>query len=176
MKSLALSFILFSMFFISCGSSSNSTTYQDPHSRAHSQMHNELLQEEIDKELNKQVGHFIGQYEGILPCADCDGIVIQLELFQNFTYQATVKQGNKLDSIEEINGSFALQSDGIVALDKTVSGTTFFQKNEADLTVLDQNAKEIISGMNDAYVLKRFEKKVKPFEDYEELLLFAKNL
>jgi len=164
MKSLALSSILFSMFFISCGSSSNSTTYQDPHSRAHSQMHNELLQEEIDKELNKQVGHFIGQYEGILPCADCDGIVIQLELFQNFTYQATVKQGNKLDSIEEINGSFALQSDGIVALDKTVSGTTFFQKNEADLTVLDQNAKEIISGMNDAYVLKRFEKKVKPFE------------
>ena len=46
-------------------------------------MHNELLQEEIDKELNKQVGHFIGQYEGILPCADCDGIVIQLELFQH---------------------------------------------------------------------------------------------
>ena len=164
MRALVLSSIIFSMFISSCGSSSSSSTYQDPHSRMHSQMHNELYQEEIDKQFNKQINNFIGQYEGTLPCADCDGIEIQLELFQDFTFQGTVKQvGN--DAIEKLNGSFALKANGIVELDKAVAGTTFFQKNNSDLIVLDQNAKEIILIGNDAYVLKPMEKiTAKPFK------------
>lgn len=164
MRALVLSSIIFSMFISSCGSSSSSSTYQDPHSRMHSQMHNELYQEEIDKQLNKQINNFIGQYEGTLPCADCDGIEIQLELFQDFTFQGTVKQVGS-DASEMLNGSFTLKANGIVELDKAVAGTTFFQKNNSDLIVLDQNAKEIILIGNDAYVLKPIEKiKVKPFE------------
>jgi len=165
MRAIVLSSIIFSMFISSCGSTSSSSTYQDPHSRAHSKMHNELYQEEIEKEFNKQINNFIGQYEGTLPCTDCDGIKIQLELFQDFTFQATVKQVERPDASEKLNGNFTLRANGIVELDKAIAGTAFFQKNNADLTVLDQNAKEIISVGNDAYVLKPIEKiKVKPFE------------
>lgn len=165
MKAFVISSIIISMFVSSCGSSSSSSTYQDPHSRAHSQMHNELYQEEIEKEFNKQINNFIGQYEGTLPCTDCDGIEIRLELFKDFTYQGTMKQVGKSDIIEKVNGSFTLKANSIVELDKAMAGTTFFQKNTDDLIVLDQNAKEIISVMNDAYVLRPVEKtKAKPFE------------
>ena len=175
MRAFVFSSIVFSMFLSSCGSSSSSSTYQDPHSRAHSQMHNELYQEEIEKEFNKQINNFIGQYKGTLPCTDCDGIEIQLELFQDFTFQGTVKQVGRPDSSEKLNGSFTLKANRIVELDKAVAGTTFFQKNATDLIVLDQNAKEIISVNNDAYVLKPIEKtKAKPFESAHPKAAFLK--
>ena len=175
MRALVLSSVLFSVFLSSCGSSSGSTTYQDPHSRAHSQMHNELYQEEIQKEINKQINNFIGQYEGTLPCADCDAITIHLELFDNFTYQSTVEQSDKPDMVDKSNGKFTLEVNGVVELDKAIGGTTFFQKTTDGLLVLDQNGKEIISGMNDAYVLKKsVKKKVAPFNSDHPKAAFLK--
>ncbi len=175
MKPLVPLFITFLAFFTSCGSSSTSSTnYQDPHSGAHSKMHNEFYQEEIQKELNKQVNTFVGVYEGTLPCADCEGIKIQLELFQDMTYAAEVSYKGKSDTIEKSVGSFALKVDSIIELDKGIGGLTFFRKEATDLIVLDQNAKEIISGMNDAYILKGFKKKVKTYESDDPKAIFLK--
>ena len=155
MKAVVLSSIVISMLFISCGSSSSGTTYQDPHSRAHSEMHNELYQEEIQKELQKQISNFIGEYLGTIPCADCDGIKIQLVLVEDFTFTSTVNYLGKTEELETSAGTFSLKADGIVVLDKAVAGMTFFQKKSTELIILDQNAKEIISMMHKAYVLKK---------------------
>lgn len=180
MRALIFSSILFSMFLISCGSSSSGSSsgrsmYQDPHSRAHSQMHNELYQEEIQKELNKQINNFIGRYEGTLPCTDCDAITIQIELFDNFTYEASIEQSDKPDMVDKSNGNFTLRANGIVELDKAIGGTSYFQKITEGLMVLDQNGKEIISGMNKAYVLKNtVKKKVAPFESDHPMAAFLK--
>ena len=175
MRALVLSSVIISMFIGSCGSSSSSSTYQDPHSRAHSQMHKELYQEEIEKEFNKQINNFTGQYEGTLPCTDCDGIKIQLELFQDFTYQGTVEQVGRPDASEKLNGSFTLKANGIVELDKAVAGTSFFQKSSSDLIVLDQNAQEVITVNNDAYLLRPIvKKKVIPFESNHPKATFLK--
>ena len=163
------------MFLASCGSSSSSTTYQDPHSRMHSKMHNEFYQEEIQKELNKQIDNFVGDYQGTIPCTDCSGIKIQLELNQDMTFTGWVNYLGKSDEKENTEGTFSLKEDGIVALDKALGGMAFFQKKNTDLIILDQNAKEIISVMNETYVLKKSEpKKVKPFESDDPHMLLLK--
>ncbi len=155
MRAVVLSSIVLSMLFISCGSSSSSATYQDPHSRAHSQMHNELYQKEIEKELQKQIQDFVGAYQGTIPCADCNGIEIQLVLVEDFTFTSFANYLGKSDKNETIEGTFSLKADGIIALDRAIGGMIFFQKKESELIILDKNAKEIISLMNEAYVLKK---------------------
>ena len=175
MRTVVLSSIVLSMFLASCGSSTSSTAYQDPHSRAHSKMHNELYQEEIQKELNQQIDIFVGEYYGTIPCSDCDGIEMQLELFQDMTFTGSVKYVGKSDENQNIEGDFSLKANGIVALDKALGGMVYFQKKDADLIILDQNAKEIISVMNETYVLKQSEpKKVKAFESDDPKVLFLK--
>lgn len=159
MRSFIFSSMAFCMLLSSCGSSSSSSTYQDPHSRMHSQMHNELYHEEIEKELNKQVGQFSGVYEGTIPCQDCDGIEMKLELNEDFSFRAsTIFKGNP-EKNEENQGSFDLHQDGIIALDKPISGMLFFQKKGTELVILDQDAKEIVAINNAAYVLHLSAKK-----------------
>jgi len=170
-----LSFFILSMFLASCGSSSSSTTYQDPHSKAHSKMHNEFYLEEIQKELNKQIDNFVGDYQGSIPCADCDGIEIQLELNQDMTFTGSVNYLGKSEETENTEGTFSLKEGGIVVLDKPLGGMIYFQKKDLDLIILDQNAKEIISVMNEAYVLKHSAvKKVEAFESDDPDILFLK--
>lgn len=159
MRSIILSSIALSMLLISCGSSSSSTTYQDPHSRMHSQMHNELYKEEIEKELNKQISLYTGIYEGTIPCEDCQGIEMTLELNEDFTFKASTNFMGNADKNEESQGTYDLHSDGIVALDKPISGMLFFQKKGTELIILDENAKEIIAINNAAYVLNLTAKK-----------------
>jgi len=163
------------MFLASCGSSSDSTTYQDPHAREHRKMHNEFYQEEIQKEMNKQIDSFVGDYQGTIPCADCDGIEIQLELNQDMTFTGSVNYLGKSDEKENIEGTFSLKEGGIVALDKALGGMVYFQKKDVDLIILDQNAKEIISVMNEAYILKHSGvKKVVAFESDDPEVQFLK--
>ncbi|MGI9532119.1 copper resistance protein NlpE N-terminal domain-containing protein [Lutimonas sp.] len=159
MKSVILSSIAVSMLFVSCGSSSSSSTYQDPHSRMHSQMHNELYQEEIEKELNKQVGVFAGIYNGTIPCKSCDGIEMSLELNEDFSYEASTNFKGNPEKNETAQGTYDLHTDGIVALDKPISGMLFFQKKGTELIILDENAKEIIAIDNAAYFLRLSAKK-----------------
>lgn len=153
----AVFFSLAIIFFMtSCGSTSNSSsgTYIDPHTKMHRKMHNELYQEEIEKEFNTKIRSLIGNYSGTLPCADCEGIYIELELFQDMTYSSKMLYKGRMETAQADSGTFTLSEQGIIALERSVANFSYFQKDGSNLRVLDKNGKKIISSLTERYMLR----------------------
>ena len=70
-----------------------------------------------------------GEYEGILPCADCEGIKTELELKNDKTYELSQEylgkgQGNK----NEVKGTFKFDANtpSIIVLDQAGDNRKFF--------------------------------------------------
>ncbi|WP_374663044.1 copper resistance protein NlpE [Acinetobacter sp.] len=70
-----------------------------------------------------------GEYKGIFPCADCEGIEIELELKDNKTFELSEKYLGKGDGKKfESQGSFSFDAENpsIITLDKAGDNRKFF--------------------------------------------------
>lgn len=150
-------FVFGFLTIFSCGSSSDSTktsSYStNPHAQAHSEMHQEFYKEELTKELSRRLDELSGLYSGTIPCKDCDGIEMELELASDMTYVLKKTYVGKSEPPVQYSGSFTLKQDWLIQLDKKQDDLYYFQKEGDQLKVLDRNAKQIPGELKNKYIL-----------------------
>lgn len=99
-----------------------------------------------------------GDYEGKLPCADCEGIKTELELKADKTFELTETYlGGKSDGKPiETKGSFSFdpKNSSIITLDTKGDKRKFFI-GENTATALDLEGNKIEGAMADLYILKK---------------------
>ncbi len=85
--------------------------------------------------------NWVGEYEGVFPCADCEGIQIELQLNADKTYELNQEYlGTKAKNEFEVKGSFSFdaQNPSIISLDdkaenrKFLVGENFLEARELE--------------------------------------------
>lgn len=115
----------------------------------------EFEQEFIDEHTAKNSLDWAGEYQGVLPCADCEGINTTVILNSEGTFYVK-KEYLKSDNnkILESNGSFSWDKRGFII---TLEGTEEFIKSykvvEGALIYLDNNGEQITGVLADRYRL-----------------------
>ncbi len=113
----------------------------------------------LDKIHNSRISlDWSGTYSGVLPCADCEGIEMTIELKQNGTYQLTQRYlGKSEDELIE-NGIFIWSPDGSrIRLINSQRPADFqqYQVGENKLFHLNINGRRIKGELAEMYVLSK---------------------
>lgn len=95
-----------------------------------------------------------GTYEGILPCADCEGIKTIISINQDNTYVAKDIYVGKPDSLFESNGTFKWDENGQTIIFSDAKRRPYFV-GEKTLTQLDNDGNRILGDLAERYVLKK---------------------
>jgi|SRR5690606_37622702 len=98
-----------------------------------------------------------GVYKGVLPCADCEGIEIEVKLSEDNSYVVKRLYLGKDDNIFEENGILEWTEDGgsIVLTEKVKGSPTLFKVGENYLLHLNQKGEIIEGEMAERYVLRK---------------------
>jgi len=113
----------------------------------------------IDDHTSQHSLDWKGTYEGVLPCADCEGIQTQItiDVDKNYTRKVTyLKDGNK-DTYEE-QGLFAWNKQGTKIILKSTSENKYYQVGENYIRALDMNGNIITGALAEKYVLQKITK------------------
>ena len=95
-----------------------------------------------------------GIYQGVLPCADCEGIKTQIVLKNDLKYHLKTSYLGNDEKIFETEGSFIWDKSGSkITLDN--SEKQVYQVGENILFHLDKNCKRITGNLADNYILKK---------------------
>lgn len=158
MKKLALTFSIASLIFVGCDDKkpnaddvtiemhSDDSTYNDMDSTnlGINDMHNS--QNSLD---------WAGSYKGIIPCADCPGIELEVELKSNNTYEIEQEYLERNTKIED-KGNFTWTQDGsTIHINSTKTENYQFKVGENRLIMLDQEGNEITGNLKDKYILTK---------------------
>lgn len=97
-------------------------------------------------------------YSGLLPCADCEGQEVILNLLSDSSYlKRTLYMGRKSSGpgSNEVTdtGKFVMSGDTLILDSKNAPGK--YVKQADDLVQLDREGKRITGKLADKYVLKR---------------------
>lgn len=111
---------------------------------------------------------WIGTYVGTLPCADCEGLKIQIVLSGDDTFEISSLYSGKSDEIMIQKGRIRWDgSGGIVILG---NDDNQFRVGENKLFKLDRSGKKIESSQPDQYTLKKIMFDEKITEKYWKLI------
>lgn len=95
-----------------------------------------------------------GIYQGVLSCADCEGIKTQVELNEDFTYTLKTQFLGNSDSVFQGKGKFVWNDAGAaITLDNSNHHT--YQVGENVLYHLDKNGKPITGDLSEKHTLKK---------------------
>jgi heat shock protein HslJ len=95
-----------------------------------------------------------GIYQGVLPCADCEGIQIQLHLNGDLNYILETRYIGKDEKVIESKGSFKWDKSGSkITLDN--SENQMYQVGENRLFHLDKSGNRITGDFADKYILEK---------------------
>ena len=97
-----------------------------------------------------------GTYQGVLPCADCEGIETTLALSREGTYDMKTEYLGEEDALFEEEGTFSWNTEGnTITLSNGESGKRQYFVGENTLTRLDQEGNKIMGPLAENYVLRR---------------------
>ncbi len=104
---------------------------------------------------NSQVSlDWAGVYQGVLPCADCEGIKIQVALNEDLSYVFQTQYIGKGDSIFTEKGSFEWDNTGSkISLDNQNNQEYLVGENQ--LFHLDEEGNRITGSLENHYILKK---------------------
>ncbi|MCC7507126.1 MAG: copper resistance protein NlpE N-terminal domain-containing protein [Saprospiraceae bacterium] len=95
-----------------------------------------------------------GQYQGVTPCADCDGIEYLLTLNSDYTYLGAMMYRGKAAAPVSLTGKWSFVADNKIKLDFTPpEGMNQFEIGENHLILLDQQGQRIDGEEADRYLL-----------------------
>lgn len=98
-----------------------------------------------------------GTYNGIVPCADCEGIETALTLHEDGTYLLKTKYLGKSETINMVNGAFSWNDAGsVITLNGIDNGPSQYLVGENGLVQLDLQGNRITGALAQKYVLKKF--------------------
>lgn len=115
----------------------------------------------VDAHTSQSSLDYAGVYEGVLPCADCEGIKTNLTLNKDNTYllQIAYQKDGKEQAPQEYKGNFSWNEAGTtVILAGIDSFNSQYLVNEGQIVVLDMNGEKIESTLADHYILKQVTK------------------
>jgi heat shock protein HslJ len=105
-----------------------------------------------------------GVYQGLLPCADCEGVETTLILRADHSYTLIRRMLGEKIHTEESSGSFAWAADGgTVALNDVEQGAASrFKIGENQLWQLDSEGKQIAGPLAESYRLRKVAEMITP--------------
>lgn len=97
-----------------------------------------------------------GRYSGVLPCADCPGIVTLLTLDLDQSYRLSKYYLGKDDKLFERRGVFIWEENGnVIHLQNSPDGPDRYQVGENILFQLDKQGKRISGDLAEHYILHK---------------------
>src|SRR5687768_9641628 len=96
----------------------------------------------------------LGNWQGSLPCADCEGITYYLTLQKDKTFQESMEYRGKNTAPIIERGTWRVNEDSVVQLVKE-SGQSYLLVSKNNLVILDQTGQQVTSELASKYVLKR---------------------
>ncbi len=109
----------------------------------------------IDEHNSKTSVDWVGTYEGVLPCADCEGIKTTLTINKDETYTLSQEYLNKNLKLED-KGTFEWTKDGgSIKISTKDNGIYNYKVGENQIFSLDQEGKEITGSLAEKYILKK---------------------
>jgi uncharacterized lipoprotein NlpE involved in copper resistance len=99
-----------------------------------------------------------GTYKGVLPCADCEGILTELEIREDMTYRIRTVYLGRDDAVFRRSGGFSWMEDGSRILlddDGSGGGGEYYLVGEGRLFVLDTRGQRIHGDLEEHYILEK---------------------
>ena len=112
----------------------------------------------IDAQTSETSLDWSGVYEGIMPCADCEGIQTSIALKEDKTYVGTYTYMGMHDGDSKRNevGSFSWTEDGsTVILTPTDGAASRYKVGENQIILLDADGQVNTGALEKMYVLKK---------------------
>lgn len=103
---------------------------------------------------------YCGVYEGVIPCADCAGIKVNVTLNKDETYifKSIYLKDNKTINPSEFTGRYTWNDKGsIVTLNGITDSPSHFFVVEGAIIIVDAEGKQISGNLADHYRLKQIE-------------------
>ena len=149
MNKFGLLIALFAITLVSCTNQSKKQngTIQDT----------EINESVIDSHTSEMSLDWAGVYEGLLPCADCEGIETTIELRENHTYLAHYKYiGKSADSNEfSQEGTFTWDVMGSTITMESENETSQYKVGENQIRLLNADGEVNTGNLAELYVLKK---------------------
>ncbi len=110
----------------------------------------------IDHSTSQNALDYAGVYNGKIPCADCEGIEVELVIYENETYhKSSVYLGKSADTISE-KGEFSWNATGTsIYLTSGNGSKQGYVVRENALVMLDQEGNIIRGELEDLYILTK---------------------
>lgn len=108
----------------------------------------------VDEHTSRNSLDWAGTYQGVLPCADCEGIDTTLRLGADGTWQMTMTYLGESAPPVSKSGTFEWQRDGGRILLTPVDGTPLYYRVEENrLRALDTRGEPVTSALADNHLL-----------------------
>jgi uncharacterized lipoprotein NlpE involved in copper resistance len=99
---------------------------------------------------------YTGTYKGIVPCADCEGIITQLTLGADSTYELTLQYKGKGDGKPVVSkGTYNWKDGNTISLAGVTGGAFLYKVEENRLRQLDTEGRKIEGALAENYVLTK---------------------
>ena len=103
--------------------------------------------------------NWVGSYSGVVPCADCQGILTQITLNADQTYQISWKYQGKSDETFKNSGKFQWDAEGNAITLEGLEKDKFpvrYKVGEEHLLQLDMEGNVITGELADKYMINKF--------------------
>lgn len=103
---------------------------------------------------------YYGVYEGITPCADCEGIKVTVTLNKDNTYaiKSVYQKNGEEIAPSEHSGNFTWNETGfIITLEGATDVPNRFFVGEGSLTIVDEDGHQISAELAEHYILSQKE-------------------
>ena len=95
-----------------------------------------------------------GIYQGVLPCADCEGIQTQIVLNKDLSYLLDIRYNGKDEKIYQTKGTFTWDENGSkITLDSP--DKQIYLVGENKLLVIDKNGNRITGDLAGKYIIEK---------------------
>ena len=102
-----------------------------------------------------EVTTFAGSYQGVIPCASCEGIQLELKLNVDQTYELTESYlGEKDPLTKTFTGKFSLDKD-VIKLDGLKDMSNLFKVEMGQVRYLNTDGTEVTGNLAENYVLMK---------------------
>lgn len=149
---LLMTIAITGFFIFSCNNKNEEKTVNNVDTEA-------IEDETIDMHTSEIALDWAGAYEGILPCADCEGIQTELVLNDDLTYSLNTQYlGQETITADSLSGNFKWDTSGsIIQLEGIQEGerSPYFKVEENRIRQLDIEGLEITGVLSDSYILTK---------------------
>jgi heat shock protein HslJ/uncharacterized lipoprotein NlpE involved in copper resistance len=94
-----------------------------------------------------------GVYEGVLPCADCEGIEYHIQLDSDFTYKSFNRYMGRTNRIELENGNWEWFDDTVIIVHNAKQDTKYFSVHAKAIRMLDREGRWFGTEHEEKYTL-----------------------